>query len=129
MKQLLSLAIVFQLCSCDWHKPLTNRQKLDSVQVGMTMKEVMDIYGLKDTLNRSTVSGECGFVEDSITGELVPGEKGLSPLIDLMMNDSTYLFFSYGKLMMKPEHTWDEQKEDTAMMRILSSPPPMPNGL
>lgn len=125
MRPLLLIVACAALISCQRSSNLTSRQRLDSIKVGMTMQEVMEIYGMQDTINRSSKSGECGFIEDSITGELVPGKDGVSPLLTVIMSDSTTLFFSYGKLMMKPEMTWEEQQADTMLMRILNSEPDM----
>jgi hypothetical protein len=102
---------------------LTARQKLDSIKVGMPLEEVMLIYGLQDTIGRSQQSGEYGYELDTLTMESKQGSEPVSPIVSIIMTDSTYLMFAKGKLVIKPELTWEEQKSDTMMMRILSSMP------
>lgn len=120
MKQLILPIFCVMVIACNRDKTLTAREKLDSIQPGMTLSEVLAVYGPVDTTNRTFKSGECGYVEDSVTGEFVPGKDGISPLITLMMNDSTNLIFSVGRLMFKPELTHEEQKTDTMWLRINS---------
>lgn len=120
MKQLVLPFLCLMMIACNRDKTLTSREKLDSIKVGMTLSEVLAVYGPVDTANRTFKSGECGYIEDSVTGEFVPGKDGLSPLITVMMNDSTHLVFSFGNLMFKPELTHEEQKTDTMWLRINS---------
>lgn len=97
---------------------------LDLVSEGTSMEEVMLIYGVEDTIGRSRIIGEWGYDVDSLTGETSVGKEGLSPLISVNMNDSAYLLFSHGNLILKPKLTISEVKMDTMLNRILNSTSP-----
>ena len=122
MRILFFFLIFISIISCDQKKVLSAKEKHDLVKNGMSMQEVMDIYGLKDTNNRSIVMGECGYEFDSLTNEMIVGRNGLSPMISLKV-DSNYNFdFTNGKVMGKI--SFDEiqnQKKDTSLQKILKS--------
>lgn len=103
---------------------LTDRQKFDSIREGMPLTDVMRIYGLNDTIGRSYKAGECGYELDTVTMESVVGTEPITPMLCVMMPDSTWLMFTKGLLMMKPTHNWEEQQKDTMLMRVLHSSPP-----
>lgn len=121
MKQVILPILCVLIIACNRDKTLTDRQKLDSIQPGMTLSEVLAVYGPMDTANRSSIAGQCGGVLDTVTLQVNPGPEGYFPLISVTMKDTTTLLFTRGKLMMKPEKTWEEIKKDTFLYRILSS--------
>ena len=120
MKKLIFISILFSIVSCNQKKIVSDKEKHDLVKNGMNMKEVMDIYGLKDTINHSLKIGECGYEFDSLKHEMVVGPNGISPVIRLTVDSNFYFDFIKGKVVNKI--SFDEiekQKADTGLQRIL----------
>ena len=120
MKKLIFISILFSIISCNQKRILSDKEKHDLVKNGMSMKEVMEIYGLKDTINKSVKIGECGYELDTITGKSTIGKNGISPLISLAVDTNYNFVFSYGKVVWKSSFDdLEKQKQDTGLQRIL----------
>ena len=120
MKKIIFISILFSIISCNQKKILSDKEKHDLVKNGMSMKEVMDIYGLEDTINKSVKIGECGYELDSLKQEMIVGPNGITPMIRLAVDSNFHFDFNNGKVL--NTISFDEiekQKQDTGLQRIL----------
>ncbi len=118
------LVFCLWIISCTKTIPLTERQKLDSIKPGMTLQEVMTIYGLKDTINRTRLIAQQGYLYDSITDELILDTNTPISFSMVEIDSNTNLMFTNGILQYKPEYTAEEMKKDTLLNRILNETRP-----
>lgn len=84
---IFSIGLLFSNCG---GPELTPSQKFEKVQVGMPLQEVLDIFGLKDTIGKSTAFQFAMVKMDTLNPEAEPKETGEVMEVVFVAFDSSY---------------------------------------
>lgn len=106
MKSILTIFSAILLLSNCGAPELTGSQKFEKIQIGMPLQEVLDIYGLKDTIGKSYTLVMEVVATDSVSSNVELMETGKMYEVLSVDLDSTYtIILSGDKVYNKIDNT------------------------